>query len=234
MSINIHLEIEKDNYAHLRIMGNALLAMAGDEVVSLSVPPVDENTKGAIIHTDGIVTTPQDEVVHTPTPPPPPLNTAPANTTGLDPEGISWDERIHSAKKTHNADSTWKLRRIPKEYDGKDVAWKAFIEQVKAELRSVPNAETENSTEEDVNSMFGGESTPDTPEVLQQPDTITEFTPFMTFITGGTLRIPMPNILTICNKHGAATLMELAGRTELIPAVYADIVAANNQAAISE
>ena len=49
---------------------------------------------------------------------------------GVDAEGLPWDARIHTAKKTKVKEGTWKIKR------GTD---KALVEQVKTELRTKVN-----------------------------------------------------------------------------------------------
>lgn len=44
-------------------------------------------------------------------PPPPPAGAAAPSAPQFDKTGLPWDERIHSSKKTINADGTWKQRR---------------------------------------------------------------------------------------------------------------------------
>jgi hypothetical protein len=51
-----------------------------------------------------------------------------------DSTGTPWDERIHSTSKALNADSTWRLRRKPKDMD--EAEWAAFVESVKGELHT--------------------------------------------------------------------------------------------------
>lgn len=50
-----------------------------------------------------------------------------------DSTGTPWDERIHSASKSLNADGTWRLRRKPKDMD--EAEWAALVESVKVELQ---------------------------------------------------------------------------------------------------
>jgi hypothetical protein len=58
-----------------------------------------------------------------------------------DSTGTPWDERIHSTSKALNADSTWRLRRKPKDMD--EEQWVAFVESVKGELHTQTPAVTD-------------------------------------------------------------------------------------------
>lgn len=55
-----------------------------------------------------------------------------ADMSDTDSNGLPWDERIHSANKSTNADGSWRNRRQPKDFTGE---WKEYIAEVESELK---------------------------------------------------------------------------------------------------
>ena len=95
----------------------------------------------------------------------------------LDANGLPWDRRIHSTKRSKNADGTWRNARKPKAFEGD---WTAHITDVEAELKMAlgivedveqpeiddvppPPPVTEESVAEEVELPFGQPSNDDVP-----------------------------------------------------------------------
>lgn len=58
---------------------------------------------------------------------------SPVRAAATDSTGTPWDERIHSASKALNADSTWRLRRKPKDMD--EAEWADYINETLYEIK---------------------------------------------------------------------------------------------------
>ena len=133
------------------------------------------------------------------------LPDAPAANVELDGEGLPWDRRIHASTKTRRqSDNTWKLAR------GVD---EALVEQVKGELRVAMSA-----------------GAPPAPAAAPQappapaPTTFAELLQAVTAMQAAD-KIAFTQIVDVCKKHGFANLPLVAARPDMIPTVYADLVA---------
>ena len=134
---------------------------------------------------------------------PPPVETA-VPTVELDGEGIPWDSRIHTSAKTKIKAGTWKLKR------GVDVT---EVEKVKGELLANMNVAAPGVTEE---------------PVLTTEATVTTFPELVTYVTAKCNEgiVQQQHIEKLVNKHGiTGGLPAVANRPDLIPAIYADMVA---------
>ena len=132
-----------------------------------------------------------------------PAGTA-APTVELDGEGIPWDIRIHTDAKTKIKAGTWKLKRSIDT---------ALVEQVKAELLANMSVAAPIVTEE---------------PVLTTEATVTTFPELVTYVTAKCNEgvVQQQHIEKLVAKHGiTGGLPAVANRPDLIPAIYADMVA---------
>jgi len=86
-----------------------------------------------------------------------------ADATGVDADGLPWDERIHAPSKSQNKDGTWRKKKKLED---------AFVAGVEAELRSVqrvPAAPTPPPAAPGAPAMPAAPTPPPMPQVDQQP-----------------------------------------------------------------
>jgi len=87
-----------------------------------------------------------------------------ADATGVDADGLPWDERIHAPSKSQNKDGTWRKKKKLED---------AFVAGVEAELRSVQRVPV---------AMPAAPTPPPMPQVDQQPAPAAEGIDFHTFM----------------------------------------------------
>ena len=140
----------------------------------------------------------------------------------LDTNKHPWDDRIHTGKRTKNADGTWKIVRIPKAYKANPEGWDQFVQKVLNELNNVEvqlPTETENP---DPNAEF---SPPADAKVSTDASTPNNFDEFIQFST--TNNIARDTVNSACLKFGVPSILAL-GETDYalkIPLVYAELKA---------
>jgi hypothetical protein len=126
----------------------------------------------------------------------------------LDTEGIPWDGRIHSTKKTKCADGTWKLIR------GVD---KSLV----AELKPILKKASEEVVAKDTGAPPMPPPVPPTPITFQQ--LVAKIAPLL---SDGTLQ--QDKLKEIVQKHGVPEFTVLATRSDLLLPVATDIEALCN------
>jgi hypothetical protein len=222
--MSIKLEIPEYNTLAMKHLGRALVALSEDiEGLAQDVAP------------------PAPMPVEAP-PAPMPVEAPPApmpvpTDSGLDVEGIPWDERIHATTKTRCKDNTWKLK--PGMNLNDEV--RQLVLNVKAELKGVQAIPTpETPPKITIISVTPGPDTvldlvppaPVEPVVIPAPPAPApvatppeNFASMLKFvgdlITAG--KMTAEDVNAACASHGLPKFNLLAGRPDLIPAVWSTI-----------
>lgn len=171
--------------------------------------------------------------------------------THLDSDGLPWDARIHASSKERNADDTWRARRKPSDMDA--AQWAEYQGQVRTELRELM-AVPVMPVEQEVAAVLDEPVEP-TPVVVEpvEPEPVvvtpppvvvppapvepvapvappaptsaapTEFVPFLQWVTGNGYTAEQVNAALL--PHGLTAVPQLQQRPDLIPQVYATLIA---------
>lgn len=218
---NINICINDVSVAELHTMCRQLLNgdMDGVEVKKTpSHPPVPEGAQGKPVTEQPVKseTTPVTDTASTTSAET--KKQEPANQLDELAHGIPWDERIHTVKHTKNGDGSWKNKKIPKDYKERPAAWKAFIEEVTAELKAgvAENDESEDPGEgmDDPNEVFKTEGATSDATDDNVPKNFDEVLVFLATVTDHA------RVLSVCQELEIVNVFELDKKPELIPDFY--------------
>jgi len=182
------ITIEATSFEELQEFANTIVTPIQDKIPEIQVVQETESVDAAMKNLNDVEPEPTEEVA--------------ASTEevedDIDAEGLPWDARIHSTAKSKTAKGVWKILRKPKKFESEE-DWKAYIDSVKFELRSVPNDE-------------------DTSKAIV-------FNDLLQLITSNSAVITLNEVTAICQQHDIRSLPEVASYQERIPTIYADIEA---------
>ena len=196
--------------------------------IAPTIPPPPTPELGVVTVTEPIavvVDRPQDSIIMpiSPTATPP----APPAAVELDTEGLPWDERIHSGKKTKYAKDNPQNKTVAGSWKRKRGVQPLTVDQVKAELRLVYPAPT--AAVAPVAPLAPvPPAAPATPAAMTpgavSPDS-NLYLPLMKKCTKriAALQLTLEDMVAICKRHGLDGIAQLAGRPDLIPTIEAEI-----------
>ena len=157
-----------------------------------------------------------DTVAAETTTPPPEETTTPPADVQLDKNNLPWDPRIHAGTKALLADGAWRYKQ------GVDRA--ELVPQVEEELRKLMAATAETDAPPPETEAA---ATTTTPPPAADSDAPTTFPEFLKAVSGliGAGTTTMVAVNEVINNHGIASIQLVNARADLIPNIWAELVA---------
>ena len=136
----------------------------------------------------------------------------------LDKNNLPWDSRIHAGTKALLADGAWRYKQ------GVDRA--ELVPQVEEELRKLMAATAEtDAPPPETEAVATTTTTP--PPLAADSDAPTTFPAFLKAVSGliGAGATTMVAVNEVINNHGIASIQLVNARADLIPNIWAELVA---------
>jgi len=208
-----------------------------------SISEIEDDGSCPACTPDGKCATGEGCVTTSNPPPPPPAATGDAPTTEeegttttigpeLDANGLPWDARIHAGSKAKLQDGTWRKKRGVDDED-----YNRVVEELK-QLMAAPVRTPEpagDGVSDDTAPVLTPEPDaatapppPPPPPVTTEPEPTPDT--FPAFLKAVTMKVQakeltIEQVNNALQPHGVANLQLLGGRPDLIPQVWADLVA---------